>query len=70
MKTTEITRSSNIGKVEFDEKDTLYVTFLNGNKYSYKGVSEKLYEDMINASSVGRFFSTNVKRIFPFAKVE
>lgn len=69
MKTTLINKSSNIGKVEFDEKDTLYVTFLNGTRYSYSGVSERIYEEMIGADSVGSYFSSHVKNSYPYKKV-
>ena len=68
MKTMIITKSSNISKVEF-ENDVLYVTFLNGSRYSYSGVALNVYEEMVNAESVGKYFCKNVKGSYAFQRV-
>lgn len=68
MKRVETPQSSNIAVVEH-EGQILYVTFKNRSKYSYEGVTENLYEQLVNAESVGKFFNKNVKGVFPFKKV-
>lgn len=68
MKRTETPQSSNIAVVEH-EGSTLYITFKNKSRYSYEGVTERLYEELIKAESVGKFFNKNVKGVFPFKKV-
>lgn len=68
MKRTETPQSSNIAVVEH-EGTTLFVTFKKGGRYSYDGVNEKLYEELVKAESVGKFFIKNIKSVFPFKKV-
>jgi hypothetical protein len=60
--------SSNIAAVEY-EAGVIFVTFKNRSRYSYEGVPEKLYEELVKAESVGKFFNTNIKNVYPFKKV-
>jgi len=46
--------SSNIAEVGYDDKvGTVYVRFLNGTLYIYKGVSQIEYDGLLNAHSLG-----------------
>lgn len=60
--------SSNIAAVGFDG-GTLRVQFTNGAQYDYSGVSEELYNQLMAAESIGRFFNQNIKGSYPFQKV-
>ncbi len=64
---TEMTpvSSSNIAAVGYDE-DTkmLTVQFNNGRTYRYAGVPNGEYQNLLNATSVGNYFATNIKNIF------
>ena len=43
-----------------------------GSEYHYSGVSDKLYEGLVGAVSVGKFFAEHIKNdpdSFPFTKV-
>ena len=42
-------------------KDTLEVEFPNGDVYQYSPVSEKQYQDMLSAPSVGSYFMRNIR---------
>ena len=61
--------SSNIGAVKY-EGNTLYVRFKTGAVYSYDGVSEELYKQLLNAPSIGKFFAANIKNAYSFNKEE
>lgn len=54
--------SSVISEVDYD-KDTsvLTVIFNSGASYDYNGVPEDVYEDLINAPSVGSYFVRNIR---------
>lgn len=60
--------SSNIAAVGYDE-DThmLQVQFNNGRTYRYAGVPNGEYQNLLNATSVGNYFATNIKNIFRLA---
>lgn len=57
--------SSMIASVGYDpETSVLEVTFSNGRTYEYEGVPSHVFDGMIHASSVGRFFIDNVRDIY------
>ena len=60
--------SSNLDTVGY-EKGTLYVRFKNGSLYSYSGVPEYVYNELVNASSKGRYLATYVKGHYPYSKI-
>ena len=67
MLTTPV-QSSNIARVAWAEA-MLYVQFHHGGVYSYQGVPERVYHDLVAAPSVGKFFAAKVKPKFAAARV-
>lgn len=62
--------SSDIASIGYDEDvEILEVEFLKGGVYIYKGVPKVLFEGLINAQSIGSFFSREIKSAFPYEKV-
>jgi hypothetical protein len=56
--------------VGYDEaSQTLEVEFMRGTIYHYLGVPKMLYESLIAASSVGKFFNANIRDVFPFEQI-
>ncbi len=62
-------KSSNIKAVGFFEdvthpdldKGNVEVIFKNGSRWKYKGVSRKMYAEMLEAGSIGMFYNQNIK---------
>lgn len=61
--------SSNIDAIGH-HVDTLYVRFTSGATYQYEGVPRAVYEDMLGAESVGRFFGTYIRPNYSGVKVD
>lgn len=62
--------SSNLASVGYDADTlTLEVEFLNGTVYQYYDVPEGVFEELLNAGSVGSYFSHNVRSNYPTQKV-
>jgi len=62
--------SSNIAAVGYDsENQTVYVQFLSGATYAYKGVQEHEFENLRTASSVGSYLNRNYKNVYPYERV-
>lgn len=47
---------------------TLSVKFIKSGIYHYLDVPEKIFNDLLEAKSVGRFFAENVKGKFEYVK--
>lgn len=63
--------SSNVESVGYDEAtQTVYVRFLNGSLYIYKGVPIMEYESLKNAPSVGSYLHRNYKNVYPYERIE
>lgn len=61
--------SSNIAAVGYDtENQMVYVQFLNGSTYTYKGVPEHEFENLRTASSVGSYLNRNYKNVYPYER--
>jgi len=61
--------SSNISAVGYDaDNQWVYVQFLDGSVYAYKGVSEPEYENLRMAPSVGSYLNRNFKNVYPYQK--
>lgn len=66
MKSVE---SSNITSIGHDADNSfLYIQFKNGSVYRYACVTTGMYQDMLNAESVGRYHAQVVKKL-PYEKV-
>lgn len=65
-----VTRSTMITEIEYDaEKQLLWLTFGKGGKYEYKDVPNDIYEGLLGAESIGKYFLANVKGKFETEKV-
>jgi len=63
--------SSNVAQIGFDDEDmSLYVRFMNGALYVYEGVPPDVWEQLMQTTSKGRFIHTDLKNIYPYARVE
>lgn len=61
--------SSNIASIGYDsESMTLEIEFNNGAIYQYFDVGQRLYEELINADSVGGFLAAHIKGTYRFSK--
>lgn len=63
--------SSNIAEVGYDETDQfVYVRFLDGSLYVYKGVNQMEFDGLLNAPSVGSYLHRNFKNVYPYERIE
>lgn len=61
--------SSNIAAVGYDTENlTVYIQFMNGAVYAYKGVPEHEFENLRTASSVGSYLNRNYKNVYPYER--
>jgi hypothetical protein len=62
--------SSNVSSVGYDPAtQTLEVEFSNGNVYQYFDVPEPVYQQLIQAASLGTFLSGNIKGSYRYARM-
>ena len=62
--------SSNLAEVGYDsDLETLEVQFKSGGIYQYFNVPAFMYERLMSADSLGRFFKAEIKGHYPEAKV-
>lgn len=45
-----------------DESSELYVEFTNKDVYKYFDVAKSVFESLLSAESVGKFFDANIKK--------
>ena len=63
--------SSNIDSIGYDENDeTVYIRFLNGSLYVYKGVPAHEYQNLLGAPSHGSYLNRSFKNIYPYERIE
>lgn len=60
--------SSNISSIGY-ENGTLYVAFNRGGLYTYSGVPEHVYRELMAASSHGSYLARCVKGVYPYQKI-
>lgn len=60
--------SSNLSSVGY-ERGTLYIAFNSGGLYSYSGVPESVYRELMAASSHGKYFAKYIKGIYPYRRI-
>ena len=54
--------SSNINAVGYDFKEeVLHVQFKGGKTYIYEGVPRHIYDELMMAESVGKYFNQTIK---------
>ena len=63
--------SSNVESVGYDsDEQILYVRFLSGSTYIYKGVNSYEFEGLLTAPSVGSYLHRNIKNNYPYERIE
>lgn len=66
----DTSRSSSVAAIGYDaERKELQVQFKGGGLYLYKRVPQHIFENMLNASSIGHYFHVNVKNFYEFVKL-
>lgn len=61
----QIVTSSNISEVGHDDKaNIMLVRFKNGKYYQFDNVDRSVYDALITATSVGKFFNKNIRNNF------
>lgn len=62
--------STSLQAVGYDEATrVLYVQFRAGGIYAYQAVPASIYNDLLRAPSVGRFFNEMIRDRFPFQEI-
>lgn len=62
--------SNNLAEIGYDrELETLEVQFTHGGVYQYFNVPAFMYERLLTADSLGRFFNAEIKGHYPEAKL-
>lgn len=62
--------SSNIASIGYDEQnEQVYVSFLNGSLYVYKGVPLHEYENLMQAPSHGSYLNRSFKNVYPYERL-
>lgn len=62
--------SSNLDSIGYDsENKVLEVEFKHGGVYQYFGVPESVYDELMNASSHGVYFSANIRNDYEYSKL-
>ncbi len=62
--------SSFIGAVAYQgDEEVLWLRFHNDRTYLFRQVPEQTYEKLLAAESKGRFFNSQIKDTFPYARV-
>lgn len=53
-----------------DQSAFLELEFRGGVRYRYRGVPEKVYQELLSAESKGRYFNQHIRNRFPYAKID
>jgi hypothetical protein len=65
MATWQQLDSSNLKRCSYDiETETLQIQFHSGKVYSYQGVPASVYNGLLEASSPGQYFNSNIKGVY------
>ena len=64
-------QSSQISYIGFEEEtNILYVTFSNNTTWVYYSVSKEVFEALKNATSVGKYFNSEIKGKYDMNKIK
>jgi hypothetical protein len=64
-------QSSQISYIGFEEEtNILYVTFSNNTTWAYYSVSKEVFEALKNATSVGKYFNSEIKGKYDMNKIK
>lgn len=62
--------SSDLLAVGYDaDSSTLIVRFKRGNEYEYRDVEPNIYNELLNAASVGKYFNQYIKNNYSYSKI-
>jgi hypothetical protein len=62
--------SSDLHSVGYDSSTlTLEIEFNSGGIYQYYGVSKEVYERLLAAPSLGKFFPANIRNVYRCKKI-
>lgn len=62
--------SSNLLHVEyFEDKELLFVSFVNGSTYSYDNVPKHVVDELMSADSKGSYFYHNIRTSYNYTKI-
>ena len=62
--------STAIRQFSYDDLSrTLFVTFVSGDLYAYRGVEREVFAGLRAASSKGRYFSRRIRDRYPFVRM-
>lgn len=62
--------SSNIERIGYDSNSSiLRIEFKSNRTYDYSNVPENVFNELKNASSVGRYHATNIKNSYPYTEI-
>jgi hypothetical protein len=62
--------SSSISSVGYDaERKTLEVEFTGGRVYRYYDIPAAVHSELLEASSIGGYFNTNIRPYFPYERL-
>lgn len=63
--------SSNIDSIGYDEQNQeVYIRFLKGSLYVYKGVPAHEYQNLMEAPSQGSYLNRSFKNVYPYERIE
>lgn len=62
--------SSNIQTIGYDtQANTLRIIFSNGSIYDYSNIPSDIYNALINAQSIGKYFHQMIKNNYSYIKI-
>lgn len=62
--------SSNVAEVGYDSVSmTLEVAFRDGRVYQYFDVPEPIYQELLQAESVGKYLNAQIKSSYRYTKI-
>ena len=63
--------SSNLHSVGYDpDTQILEIEFKTGGVYEYSGVPKEIYQQLIAASSHGKFFHAHIKNVYRYKRIK
>lgn len=63
-------QSSNISYIGYDyDTQELYITFTKGDTYKYDNVPEQVFKEFLEASSVGKYYISNIRGQYTSNKI-
>lgn len=62
--------SSDLSEVGYDaDNNALVVEFKSGNTYQYSSVPQEVFDGLISAESVGKYFNQFIKGNYSYSKI-